>query len=54
VAQDEHRPAALPKLGYSYSSKSDDGGRIHRPDKSNTIFATFSTPIVKKDKRTQK
>jgi hypothetical protein len=38
-------PSALPKHGHSYSSKSDDGGHIHCPHKSDTIFATFSAPI---------
>jgi hypothetical protein len=33
---------------------SDNGGCIHRPDKSDTIFATFSTLIAEKTKRTQK
>jgi hypothetical protein len=41
------------KHGYSYSSESNNGGRIHHLDKSNTVFATFSTPKAKK-KRTQK
>jgi hypothetical protein len=36
-----------------YSSESDDSRRIHRPDKSDTVFATFSAPTVKKSKRTQ-
>ncbi len=50
MAQDDRKPSAL----YSYSSESDDGRRIHRPDKIDTIFATFSTPIAKKSKCTQK
>jgi hypothetical protein len=41
------------KRMYSYFSKSDDGGRIHCLDKSNTVFATFSAPNAKK-KHTQK
>jgi hypothetical protein len=59
VNQDDHKPSAAPKQGYSskhgysYSSKSDDGGCIHRPDKSDTVFATFSAPKAKK-KHTQK
>ncbi len=59
VDQDDRKPSAAPKQGYSpkhmysYSSKSDDGGNIHCPDKSNTVFATFSAPKAKK-KRTQK
>jgi hypothetical protein len=48
------RPNAIPKRRYLYSSESDDGGRIHHPDKSDTVFATFSTPIAKKGKHTQK
>ncbi len=54
VAQDYCRPNAPVKCGYSYFSKSDDGRRIHHPNKSSTIFATFSTPIAKKGKCTQK
>jgi hypothetical protein len=59
VDQDNRKPRAAPKQGYSpkhgylYSSESDDGGHIHRPDKSDTVFATFSAPNAKK-KRTQK
>ncbi len=59
VDQDDRKLSAAPKQGYSpkhrysYSSKSDNGGRIHHPDKSNTVFATFSAPKAKK-KRTQK
>jgi hypothetical protein len=54
VSHDDHQPSALPKRGYFYSSKSDDGRLIHRPDKSNTVFATFSAPTVKKGKHTHK
>jgi hypothetical protein len=54
VAQDDRKPSALPKRRYLYSSKSDNGGHIHCPDKSDTIFATFSAPTAKKVKRTQK
>jgi hypothetical protein len=54
VAQDDRKLSTLPKRGYSYSSKSDDDRRIHRPDKNDTIFATFSTPTAKKSKPTQK
>ncbi len=59
VDQDDRKPSAAPKQGYSpkrgylYSSESDDGGCIHCPDKSDTVFATFSAPKAKK-KRTQK
>jgi hypothetical protein len=59
VDQDNRKLSAAPKQGYSpkhgylYSSKSDNGGRIHRPDKSNTVFVTFSAPKAKK-KRIQK
>jgi hypothetical protein len=59
VDQDDRKPSAAPKQGYSskhgysYSSESDNGGRIHRPDKSDTVFATFSAPKAKK-KHTQK
>jgi hypothetical protein len=53
INQDDCKPSAASKRQYSYSSESDDGGRIHRPDKSDSVFATFSTPKAKK-KRTQK
>jgi hypothetical protein len=53
VDQDDCKPSAAPKRQYSYSSESDDGGRIHCPDKSDSVFATFSTLKAKK-KRTQK
>ena len=51
--QDDCKPSAAPKRQYSYSSESDNGGRIHCPDKSDIVFATFSAPKAKK-KRTQK
>ena len=41
------------KHEYSYSSESNNGGRIHHLDKSNTVFATFFTLKAKK-KCTQK
>ncbi len=53
VAQDDRKPSALLKRGYLYSFKSDDGRHIHRPDKSDSIFATFSAPMAKKSKHTQ-
>ncbi len=53
VEQDDCKPSAAPKRRYSYSSESDNGECIHCPDKSNTVFATFSTPKAKK-KCTQK
>ncbi len=55
VAQDNRKPSALAKCGYSYSSKSDDSRCSHHPDKSNTVFATISAPrMKKKSKHTQK
>ncbi len=54
MAQDDRKPSTLPKSRYSYSSECDDHGPIHCPDKSNTFSATFSTPIAKKSKCTQK
>jgi hypothetical protein len=53
VNQDDRRTNWPLKRGYSYSFECDDGGRIHCPDKSDTVFATFSTPKAKK-KHTQK
>jgi hypothetical protein len=37
-----------------YPSKSGNGGPIHRPDKSDTNFATFSAPMAKKGMRIHK
>jgi hypothetical protein len=54
VASDDRVLSALPKSGYLYSSMSDDGGRIHCPDKSNTVFAIFSAPTAKKGKCSHK
>ncbi len=54
VTQDDRRPNRPLKWRYSYSSKSDNSRRIHCPYKSNTVFATFSAPIAKRGKRTQK
>jgi hypothetical protein len=34
-------------------ARMENGGRIHRPDKSDSVFVTFSAPMAKK-KRTQK
>ncbi len=53
VAQDDCRLTVPLKCGYLYSSKSDNGGCFHHPDMSNTVFATFFTPIAKKSKCTQ-
>jgi hypothetical protein len=46
--------ASQPKRGHLYSSNSDDGGHIHHPNKSDTVFATFSAPAVKRGTRTHK
>jgi hypothetical protein len=54
VDNDDCKPSMLLKHGYLCSSKIDDGGRIHCPDKSNTLFPTFSAPMAKRGKRTPK
>jgi hypothetical protein len=54
LAQDDHKLSALPKRGYLYFSKSDDGRCIHCPDKSDTIFATLSAPTAKSSKCSHK
>ncbi len=54
VDNDDCRPSGLPKHRYLDSSKSDDGRRIHHPDKSNTVFATFAAPTAKQGKGTHK
>jgi hypothetical protein len=58
VDQDDCKPSAATKHGYSLKhrylySKDDNDGHYHRPDKSDTVFATFSAQKAKK-KRTQK
>jgi hypothetical protein len=53
VDQDDRRSNLPFKHGYLYSSESDNGKHIHHPDKTDTVFATFSAPKAKK-KRTQK
>ncbi len=54
VNQDDHRSNLPFKRGYLYSSEIDNGRCIHpRPDKSDNVFANFSTPKAKK-KCTQK
>jgi hypothetical protein len=49
VDQDDRRLNPPLKHEYLYSSECDDGGRVHHPDKDNTVFATFSTPKAKKE-----
>ncbi len=44
---------AVPKHGRLYSKDNDDG-HYHRPDKSNSLFATFSAPKAKRSNRPQK
>jgi hypothetical protein len=51
VSHDDCKASTHPKHGYFYSSKDNDGRRIHRPDKSDTVFTTFSTPTAKRGKR---
>ncbi len=45
--------SAATKHGCSYT-KDDDDGHYHRPDKSDSVFATFSAPKTKRGNRTQK
>jgi hypothetical protein len=47
VNQDDCKPSAAPLHGYLYSTDKDDG-HCHRPDKNNSVFATFSAPKAKK------
>ncbi len=47
------KPSTLPKRKYLYS-KDDNDKHYNRPDKSNTVLATFSTPTAKKGKHTHK
>jgi hypothetical protein len=53
VEQHDQKPSAAPKHGRSYS-KDDDDGHYLRPDKSDSVFATFSAPKAKRGNRTQK
>ncbi len=48
VKQHDHKPSAAPKRGCLYS-KDDDGGHYHHPDKSDSIFTTFSAPKAKRN-----
>ncbi len=54
VSHDDHKPSALRKCGYSYSSERNDNRCIYRPEKSDNVFATFSTPTAKIGKHTPK
>ncbi len=53
VKQHDCKPSAAPKHGCSYSKDNDDK-HYHCPDKSNSIFATFSAPKAKRNNCTQK
>jgi hypothetical protein len=53
VKQHDCKPSAAPKRGCLYSEDNDDG-HYHRPDKSDSVFTTFSAPKTKRDNRTQK
>ncbi len=58
VDQNNRKPSADPKHGYSLKhghsySKDNNDGHYDPPDKSDTVFATFSAPKAKK-KHTQK
>jgi hypothetical protein len=52
VNHDDCKVSAAPKRGYLFS-EDDDDGHYNCPDKSDTVFAAFSTPTAKK-KCTQK
>ncbi len=54
MSHDDHKPSTFLKRGYSYSFEIDDGGHIHHPDTSDTVFATFSTSTAKRGKCTHK
>jgi hypothetical protein len=53
VEQHDQKPSAAPKRRRLYS-KDDDGGHYHHPDKSNSLFATFSAPKAKRSNHPQK
>ncbi len=53
VKQHDRKLSAAPKRRCSYS-EDDDDGHYYGPDKSNSIFATFSAPKAKRNNRTQK
>jgi hypothetical protein len=53
VEQHDCKPSAAPKRGCLYSKDNDDG-HYHHPDKSDSIFATFSAPKTKRGNHTQK
>jgi hypothetical protein len=53
VEQHDQKPSAVPKRGRLYS-KDNDNGHYHRPDKSDSLFATFSAPKAKRSNCPQK
>jgi hypothetical protein len=53
VEQHDCKRSAAPKRGCLYS-KDDDDGHYHRPNKNDTVFATFSAPKTKRGNCTQK
>ncbi len=54
MSHGDRKASAHPKHEYLYSSEDNDDGCVYCPDKNGTIFATFTTPKVKKNKRTPK
>ncbi len=53
VSHDDHKSSRPLTQDYSYS-EDNNGGHSHCPDKSNTVFATFTTLKAKKSKHTTK
>ncbi len=53
VKQHDRKPSAAPKRGCSYYEDNDDR-HYHRPDKSDSVFATLSAPKAKRNNCTQK
>jgi hypothetical protein len=53
VEQHDCKPSVAPKRRCLYS-KDDYDGHYHRPDKNDSVFATFSAPKTKRGNHTQK
>ncbi len=51
---DNCKPSTHSKQEYLYSSKDNDDGRIHHPNKNDTVLANFTAPKVKRSKHAPK
>jgi hypothetical protein len=49
ISHDDCKPSSSLKRKYSYLDDN-DVGRVHHPEKDNTVFATFTPPKGEKKK----